>query len=79
MGEVIEFARPEETTTPKRRRHEPQGYIMVPLRILEPLKRLEDSVNALAADHADTGKSVDWQAYYSVLACLEDAARYPKC
>jgi hypothetical protein len=77
MGEVVAFAPREKEDAPRpRRRAEPQGYLLIPARILKPLAELEASVDAFAADHSNTGKGLDWGAYYRVVAIFETAARY---
>jgi hypothetical protein len=79
MGDVVSLAarkdKPASEAGP-RFRPERQGYLLVPARILETLARLEASVDAYAADHGNTGKHIDWNAYYGVVACLEMATRY---
>jgi hypothetical protein len=79
MGEVVQIAdyKPEAgyLITDAKLRPEPRGYLLVPARVLDVLKRLEDSVEAYTADQ--TGKAhIDWKAYFHLMAILEMAPRY---
>jgi hypothetical protein len=74
MGEVVNIAAARRVG-PKLR-SEPQGYLLVPARVLEPLARFEASINAFAADHSNTGVGFDWDAWYRLTAILELATRY---
>lgn len=78
MGDVIHIAAfdPLHGKELPKRRPEPAGYLLCPARILEPLAKLEASVNAMAADHGNTGKGICWDSYFRVVAILEFSTRY---
>ena len=59
MRDVVAFARSESAAGGPKLKPERHGYLLVPARILVTLKQLEDSVNAVAADHGNTGKQID--------------------
>jgi len=73
MGVVVSLA--DRKAAGPKLRPEPQGYLLVPARILATLKRLEDSVDAMAGDTTHT-KHPDWNAFYGIVACLEMSTRY---
>jgi hypothetical protein len=73
MGEVLSIV---DRKAGPRRKHEPKGFMLVPVRILEPLAKLEASVSAHAADTSNRGPGICWESFYGVVAILDMAARY---
>jgi hypothetical protein len=82
MGEVISLSdrnRASPEPKPKRRklRAEPEGFLLVPARIMKSLQKFEESVTALAPHVAtEHMQKVNWAAYYTVIAVLEHATKY---
>ena len=78
MGEVVKFAKPETSDAPKRkRRHEPRGWLLVPLRTLDAAKSLQDSLDACVyGESKSIGETIDWRAIYMILAALDESAKY---
>jgi hypothetical protein len=80
MGQVVPFAKPvSEPATPKRqkRKVEPQGFFLVPRRVLSSLARFEASLDAVAhLIPTDVAQRLDWHSWYEIEACLSDSAKY---
>jgi hypothetical protein len=68
MGVVVPFERPapSQEVRPKK---EPDGHLLVPVRILKSLADFEASIDAVARD-------IPTEVATAVLACLEMSARY---
>jgi hypothetical protein len=77
MGEIVAFVKPpapDAAPKPKRRR-EPRGFLLVPLRILDAAKVVENSLSACVYDGKSTG-TIAWRELYMILAALDDSAKY---
>jgi hypothetical protein len=75
MGDLVPFAPVSiEPVDPKKKiKHEPRGYLLVPVRALDALAEFEASIEAWTSNRA---KDVSWDAYYRLVAVLELAPRY---
>jgi hypothetical protein len=75
MGEIVQL-KPRDSGEPAPRRklrREPKGFLLVPARALDVVKRIEESVEEMMAD--DT-KHLDWSAFFHLLSIIELSPRY---
>jgi hypothetical protein len=72
---VIPFKKPEAAKPQRTLRHEPKGFLLVPARALDVIKRIEESVDAMLADQTNT-KHEDWSAIFHLMSLIELSPRY---